>query len=289
MEYHQFILDPSRTLSAANRMEVFGGGTDPAGLGTLGAPVNPAHVFEYLGENLPPFGNPKDFVGQGGRRWSQEAERVYGGRYISEKQDRFSPNTTTLEVEDSEPLVIKADEISEVKNNAQIVLERTKNIGSLRVFGALPTADLLAAQVNADAEARNIQNQAVSLAYESQMDAIRATHLAAKARGVALRGEDARPFFKALKPLRPTVTAQPKAQVTATLPSTQVTLPATSGGAQPVLLTPVSSSAVSTPTTVIDAVNMATPGERHFEPTQVAAILGGVAVVALAAFFFMRK
>jgi len=35
MEYHRFITDPSRTLSAADRMDVFGGGTDPAGLGTL--------------------------------------------------------------------------------------------------------------------------------------------------------------------------------------------------------------------------------------------------------------
>lgn len=306
MEYHRFITDPSRTLSAADRMDVFGGGTDPAGLGTLGAPVNPAHVFEYLGENLPAFGNPKDFISRGGQRWSQEAQDVYGGRYITETQNRFSPNTRTITIEDAKPVVMRPDELTEVKNNTQLVREMTQNIGSVRMFAARPNANVLANQVSADAEARNVQDQAVSLVYESQMDAIRATHLGAKSRGAALRGET----IGALGPLNTVSLARKPMLSTNTVrmqapaPKTQVTFypvvgasssPASSGA-------PVSSgfstgetmSLVTFPTTSngsfsAEEAGMGTYVDTKFEPTKVALILGGVAIAAVAAYFFMRK
>jgi len=306
MEYHRFITDPSRTLSAADRMDVFGGGMDPAGLGTLGAPVNPAHVFEYLGENLPPSGNPKDFIGRGGSRWSQGAQDVYGGRYITETQSRFSPNTKTITTEDARPVVMRPDELTEIKNNSQIVREMTQNIGSVRMFAARPNANVLAEQVSADAEARNVQDQAVALVYESQMDAIRASHLGARARGAALRGET----IGALKPVMPVVQARKPmlmsaVRMQAPVLKTMVTLyptgvasspPAGSSDPAPVSFTTGENMSLATfPTTSNGSFSAEEAGmgetyvDTRFEPTKVALILGGVAVAAVAAYFFMRK
>jgi hypothetical protein len=278
-------------------MDVFGGGTDPVGLGTLGAPVNPAHVFEYLGENLPAFGNPKEFISRGGQRWSQEAQNVYGGKYITETQNRFSPNTRTITIEDAKPLVMRPDELTEVKNNTQLVREMTQNIGSVRMFAARPNANVLANQVSADAEARNTQDQAVSLVYESQMDAIRATHLGAKSRGAALRGET----IGALGPMNTVSLARKPMLSTSTVrmqapaPKTQVTLyPVVGASSSPGLSTGETMSLVSFPTTSngsfsAEEVGMGTYVDTKFEPTKVALILGGVAIAAVAAYFFMRK
>jgi hypothetical protein len=278
-------------------MDVFGGGTDPAGLGTLGAPVNPAHVFEYLGENLPAFGNPKDFISRGGQRWSQEAQDVYGGKYITETQNRFSPNTRTITIEDAKPLVMRPDELTEVKNNTQLVREMTQNIGSVRMFAARPNANVLANQVSADAEARNTQDQAVALVYESQMDAIRATHLGAKSRGAALRGET----IGALGPMNTVSLARKPMLSTSTVrmqapaPKTQVTLyPVVGASSSPGLSTGETMSLVSFPTTSngsfsAEEAGMGTYVDTKFEPTKVALILGGVAIAAVAAYFFMRK
>jgi hypothetical protein len=308
MEYHRFITDPSRTLSAADRMDVFGGGMDPAGLGTLGAPVNPAHVFEYLGENLPPSGNPKDFIGRGGARWARGAQDVYGGKYITETQNRFSPNTKTITVEDAQPVVMRPDELTEIKNNSQIVREMTQNIGSVRMFPARPNANHLAEQVSADAEARNTQDQAVALVYESQMDAIRASHLGARARGAALRGEtigamsSAMPLVQARKPILSTNTVRMQAPA----PKTMVTLypvvgkasspPAGSSDPAPVSFTTGENMSLATfPTTSNGSFSAEEAGmgetyvDTRFEPTKVAMILGGVAVAAVAAYFLMRK
>jgi len=286
MEYHRFITDPSRTLSAADRMDVFGGGMDPAGLGTLGAPVNPAHVFEYLGENLPPSGNPKDFIGRGGSRWARGAQDVYGGKYITETQSRFSPNTKTITVEDAKPVVMRPDELTEIKNNSQIVREMTQNIGSIRMFAARPNANVLAEQVSADAEARNVQDQAVALAYESQMDAIRATHLGARARGAALRGETIgampvvalAPSMLRAKAFKRIVT--PKMSLTAT--------PAASTTSEDLPIVSLPQSPYDVP--VAEEVGMGeTYVDTRFEPTKIALILGGVAVAAVATYFFMRR
>jgi hypothetical protein len=307
MEYHRFITDPSRTLSAADRMDVFGGGMDPAGLGTLGAPVNPAHVFEYLGENLPPSGNPKDFIGRGGARWARGAQDVYGGRYITETQDRFSPNTKTITTEDAKPVVMRPDELTEIKNNSQIVREMTQNIGSVRMFAARPNANVLAEQVSADAESRNVQDQAVALVYESQMDAIRATHLGARARGAALRGET----IGAMAPLNTVSLARKPVLSTSTVrmqapaPMTQVTLypvgrgsspPAGSSDPAPVSFTTGENMSLATfPTTSNGSFSSEEAGmgetyvDTRFEPTKVALILGGVAAAAVAAYFLMRK
>lgn len=297
MEYHRFITDASRSLSAADRMDVFGGGTDPAGLGTLGAPVNPAHVFEYLGENLPAFGNPAEAVGRGAQLWTRGVQDIYGGKYITETQSRLSPNTKTITVEDAQPLVMRPDELTEIKNNTQIMREMTSNIGSVRMFDARPNANVLANQVSADAEARNVQDQAVSLVYESQMDAIRATHLGAKARGAALRGEN----IVALKPST-TVSAIKKpglkvatAKITAATPKAPMKFYANGGSSTPaVTTTSEDMSLVSMPSTsdgvlVADGASMETYVDSRFEPTKVALILGGVAIAAVAAYFFMRK
>lgn len=297
MEYHRFITDASRSLSAADRMDVFGGGTDPAGLGTLGAPVNPAHVFEYLGENLPAFGNPAEAVGRGAQLWTRGVQDIYGGKYITETQSRLSPNTKTITVEDAQPLVMRPDELTEIKNNTQIMREMTSNIGSMRMFAARPNANVLATQVSADAEARNVQDQAVSLVYESQMDAIRATHLGAKARGAALRGEN----IVALKPST-TVSAIKKpglkvatAKITASTPKAPMKFYANGGSSTPaVTTTSEDMSLVSMPSTsdgvlVADGASMETYVDSRFEPTKVALILGGVAIAAVAAYFFMRK
>lgn len=297
MEYHRFITDPSRTLSAADRMDVFGGGMDPAGLGTLGAPVNPAHVFEYLGENLPAFGNPAEAVGRGAQLWTRGVQDIYGGKYITETQSRLSPNTKTITVEDAQPLVMRPDELTEIKNNTQIMREMTSNIGSVRMFDARPNANVLANQVSADAEARNVQDQAVSLVYESQMDAIRATHLGAKARGAALRGENIvalRPstMVSAIKKPGLKVTT---ARVTASTPKAPMTFYANGGSSTPaVTTTSEDMSLVSMPSTsdgvlVADGASMETYVDSRFEPTKVAMILGGVAIAAVAAYFFMRK
>lgn len=307
MDYHRFITDPSRTLSAADRMDVFGGGMDPAGLGTLGAPVNPAHVFEYLGENLPPSGNPKDFIGRGGSRWARGAQDVYGGRYITETQDRFSPNTKTITTEDARPVVMRPDELTEIKNNSQIVREMTQNIGSVRMFPARPNANHLAEQVSADAESRNVQDQAVALVYESQMDAIRASHLGAKARGAALRGET----IGAMAPLnqvsliRKPILSTNTVRMQAPAPKTMVTLypagkasspPAGSSDPAPVSFTIGENMSLATfPTTSNGSFSAEEAGmgetyvDTRFEPTKVAMILGGVAVAAVAAYFLMRK
>ena len=298
MEYHRFITDPSRTLSAADRMDVFGGGTDPAGLGTLGAPVNPAHVFEYLGENLPAFGNPKDFISRGGQRWSQEAQDVYGGKYITETQSRLSPNTKTITIEDAKPLVMRPDELTEVKNNTQLVREMTQNIGSVRMFAARPNANVLAEQVSADAEARNTQDQAVALVYESQMDAIRATHLGAKARGAALRGEN----IGAMKTLSPTTTVRRSSSFVTSaarmLVPASKTLPTLQqvkrSNALAVFSTGENMPTDSFPTTSdgsfsAEETGMGTYVDTRIEPTRMALILGGAALAAVAAYFLMRK
>jgi hypothetical protein len=286
-------------------MDVFGGGMDPAGLGTLGAPVNPAHVFEYLGENLPPSGNPKEIIGRGGDRWSRGAQDIYGGKYITETQDRLSPNTKTITVEDAKPVVMRPDELTEIKNNSQIVREMTQNIGSVRMFAARPNANVLAEQVSADAEARNVQDQAVALVYESQMDAIRATHLGARARGAALRGETigALPTVSLNRKFLPTTnTVRMQAPV---LMKTMVTLypagkasspPAGSSDPAPVSFTTGENMSLATfPTTSNGSFSAEEAGmgetyvDTRFEPTKIALILGGVAVAALAAYFFMRQ
>jgi hypothetical protein len=311
MEYHRFITNPDRNLGAADRMDVFGGGTDPAGLGTLGAPVNPAHVFEYLGENLPAFGNPQDVVGAGAQSWEPGFENVYAGKYITEEQSRLSPNTTTVTIADPTPVVMRPDELTSVKNNAQIMREQTAK--SVRTYRANPSADVLAYRVSADAEARNVQDQAVSLAYESQMDVIRAKHLGAHARGVTFRGEN----IGAMTPITgPQLSAQtrpsganpplltrikmafspamsqvsPSAEPPSNLPVMTManSSPAAQSGTLPMF--EIGGGSASTPATnVYEDSEMGTYMDSSLEPTKVAMILGGVAVAAAAAYFLMRK
>jgi hypothetical protein len=188
MEYHPYITEARRSTTAAERMEVFGAGTDPAGLGTLGAPVNADHVFEYLGENLPPFGNPRAIVDAGANSWENGFNQVYGGQILKqEAPSRFHPNTKTYTV--NEPMAVMGrDEMNEVKNNSQILAEKRENIGSVRYFPMRQNANDLANKVSADAELRELQGQAVAMVHEAQMDAIRAGYSAAKARGAAIRG-----------------------------------------------------------------------------------------------------
>jgi len=293
MNYHPYITGSNRVPSTSDRMNVFGPGTDPAGLGTLGAPVNTAHAFEYLGENLPPFGNPQEVVGRGARRWEQGFQDVYQGRFIEQEQDRLSPNTSTITLDDPEPLVSRPDEISEVKNNAQIAREMTQR--SVRTYDAAPSADVLAHQVNADAEARNVQSQAVSMVYESQMDAIRAHHLGQHARGAALRGE--------------TIGALPTVQTSPGYTMTQVTL-------NPQKTTLLSSYDVQIPETVVGSPQETSNGiqrmvsptggaivsesdewvpefeqtyrDSYYDPTKIALVLGGLGAAALVAFMVLR-
>lgn len=310
MEYHRFITEAGRDLTAADRMDVFGGGTDPAGLGTLGAPVNPAHVFEYLGENLPAFGNPQDVVGAGAQSWEPGFENVYSGKYITEEQSRLAPNTTTITIADSTPVVMRPDELTSVKNNAQIMREKT--VKSVRTYRANPSADVLAQRVNADAEARNIQDQAVSLVYESQMDVIRAKHLGAQSRGAALRGEHIGAMTVSSTTFQtPTILKSPT--TTATKPSVfqrmgkSLKMPVSSSPAVdsgPQMLPSSNSSTVQSEESsnvdqgysemVVSApyegeYETGTYTDSSLEPTKIVMILGGVAVAAAAAYFLMRK
>lgn len=293
--YHPYITGARRETTAADRLDVFGPGTDPAGLGTLGAPVNTAHVFEYLGENLPPFGNPQDVVGAGASSWEQGMENVYGGKYITEEQDRFSPNTKTITISDPTPVIAGIDELTVVKNNAQIQAEKMHR--TARSYVVPPKADVLASRVNADAEMRNLQNEAVALVYESQMDAIRAQHLGAQARGAAMRGEKIGAMVN-----RPTTMVQRVALKP--MVTSKVTLPATSTSKPTVMVPPSSTTTAAQQTEstsvsyepefamgepVSDAPITETYVDTRFEPTKVALVLGAVAAVAVGAFFFMRK
>jgi hypothetical protein len=175
------------------------------------------------------------------------------------------------------------------------------------MFPARPNANYLAEQVSADAESRNVQDQAVALVYESQMDAIRASHLGAKARGAALRGET----IGAMAPLnqvsliRKPVLSTNTVRMQAPAPKTMVTLypagkasspPAGSSDPAPVSFTTGENMSLATfPTTSNGSFSAEEAGmgetyvDTRFEPTKVAMILGGVAVAAVAAYFFMRK
>lgn len=294
--YHPFITGARRETSAADRIDVFGPGTDPAGLGTLGAPVNPAHVFEYLGENIPPFGNPQDVVSAGAQSWEQGAMNVYGGKLITEERDRFSPNTTTITIEDADPVVSRPDELTEVKNNAQIMAEKTHKLA--RTYTVTPKADELADRVNADAEMRNMQNEAVALVYESQMDAIRAQHLGAKARGAAMRSENIGAMVNRPTTLMQRVALKPMVTSTVTLPS--------GATSKPTVMVPPSTTMTAAEQTRTSSqgyepdfsmgeplsdypITEASYVDTRFEPTKVALVLGAVAAVAVGAFFFMRK
>ena len=321
MDYSPFITNASRTVTAADRMEVFGAGTDPAGLGTLGAPVNPEHVFDYLGEDLPPFGSPQAVLGPQAVAWERGFEDAYGGKLITIEQDRFSPNTSKITLSDPEPLVMR-DEISGIKNNAQIMREKTAR--SVRYYPARPSADVLATQVNADQELRDLQAQAVALVYESQMDAIRATHAAAKSRGSALRGERlgalpvgyvVPPKAPALKPaqvkaLQKWLAAVAKAAQTAKKKQGTKSMPIKPGtvtAAAQAATTGSSSSDVGTPATddyseviveqtVADNMQLVPPTmgsessalDTRFDPSKIALILGGVGLAAVVGFFVFR-
>lgn len=323
MDYSPFITGPSRTITAADRMEVFGPGTDPAGLGTLGAPVNPEHVFDYLGEDLPPFGSPQAVLGPQADGWEKGFEDAYGGRLITVEQDRFSPNTSKITMTDPEPLTMR-DEISGIKNNAQIMREKTTR--SVRYYPSSPSADVLANQVNADQELRDLQAQAVSLVYESQMDAIRATHEAAKSRGSALRGERigalpvVNPKVPVLKPAqikllaqlakfaqavnkknaaaaagRPTATMISSAGVNISKGSTSsedVGTPTNSaGGTVYPPMTPNQIALILAAQKQAQAPTMgseSTALDSKFDPTKIALILGGVGIAAVVGFFVLR-
>lgn len=296
--YHPFITGANRTLRSARGVNVFGPGTDPAGLGTLGAPVNTAHVFDYLGENLPPFGNPQDIVGADSAGWEQGFEQVYGGKIVTAEQDRFNPNTTTYTISDANPVVSRPDELTVVRNNAQIMADMVKT--SARTYRANPQADALAEQVNADAEMRNAQNEAVGLVYESQMDALRANHMAAKSRGSVLRGESIgamvdRPTTKvsrlALKPMTTSKVTLPATKSMPVISAPAAASPAASesSGADFLQVTMGGGETISEYPITDDGAAMATYVDTRFEPTKVALVLGGVAVAAVAAFFFMRR
>jgi ABC-type sugar transport system ATPase subunit len=272
-------------------MDVFGPGTDPAGLGTLGAPVNSDHVFEYLGENLPPFGNPRAITREQGVSWSEGFQDRYSGKIVTSQRDRFSPNTTTITTIDPIPTVMR-DEISSVKNNAQIAREKTQR--SVRTFAGNPSADALANQVNADAELRNLQQEAVGLVYESQMDALRATHAAARARGMGVR-ENIGAFtlptkFISAAPLK----LQPTTKMTS-MPSSTTTKPYFPGGGSSSTTTSSSEETGYTadpyvPTTEsYEDYEMGTALDSAIDPTKIALLLGGVAAAAVVAFFVMRK
>jgi len=296
-EYHPYILGANRATGAADRMDVFGPGTDPAGLGTLGAPVNSDHVFEHLGENLPPFGNPRAITREQGVSWSEGFQDRYSGKIVTSQRDRFSPNTTTITTTDPIPTVMR-DEISSVKNNAQIAREKTQR--SVRTFAGNPSADALANQVNADAELRNLQQEAVGLVYESQMDALRATHAAARARGNGVReniGAMIPPFVAPVVGSK-TMAFQPLTKTAATAMTkmppggTNIFNPfrKSSGGSS---TTPIGEDGPISPeqedALVEDGGYMATALDSKFDPTKIALILGGVAVAGIAAYLVMRK
>jgi hypothetical protein len=294
MAYHPYITGANRATGAADRMEVFGPGTDPAGLGTLGAPVNSDHAFEHLGEDLPPFGNPRAITQAQGAEWSRGFQDRYSGKIVTETRDRFSPNTTTITTTDAIPLVMR-DEISSVKNNAQIAREKTQR--SVRTFAGNPSADALANQVNADAELRNLQQEAVSLVYESQMDSLRATHAAARARGMGVReniGAMLPPFvapvvgtrMMAFKPVTQPMTKMPPVTVfnpfasnkgASTTATTEVPI----GEDDPVYL--------EDKWLPPEPGDMATALDSKFDPSKIALILGGVAAAAAIAYFVTRK
>lgn len=301
MTYHPYITGANRATGAADRMEVFGPGTDPAGLGTLGAPVNSDHVFEHLGENLPPFGNPRAITQAQGAEWSRGFQDRYSGKIVTETRDRFSPNTTTITTTDAIPLVMR-DEISSVKNNAQIAREKTQR--SVRTFAGNPSADALSNQVSADAELRNLQQEAVALVYESQMDALRATHEAARARGQGIReniGAITAPFvaprlpsqvttFKPVvfKPIVPVIPLKPPVINHPFSPSTKPPTSDVVPGEEVVPEYPEYPEYEPRPFDP-DGYEMATALDSRFDPTKIALVLGGVAAAAAVAFFVMRK
>jgi hypothetical protein len=278
-------------------MDVFGPGTDPAGLGTLGAPVNSDHVFEHLGENLPPFGNPRAITREQGVSWSEGFQDRYSGKIVTSQRDRFSPNTTTITMTDPIPTVMR-DEISSVKNNAQIAREKTQR--SVRTFAGNPSADALANQVNADAELRNLQQEAVGLVYESQMDALRATHAAARARGNGVR-ENIGAMIPPFQAPTLTQTFQARPMVTKIVqPVTQMRPPTIfnpfrKGGGSSAPIgeeAPVDENGlVVSPQedVLLEDGYMATALDSKFDPTKIALILGGVAAAAAVAYFVMRK
>lgn len=302
--YHPYITGANRMLNEGKGLNVFGPGTDPAGLGTLGAPVNPAHLIDYLGENLPPFGNPNAIVGADANRWEEDFEDAYSGKIVTEERDRFSPNTTTYTISDANPFVSRPDELTEVKNNAQILAEKTQL--SVRTYRANPQADALANQVSADAEMRNFQNDVVGLVYESQMDALRAKHLAARARGTALRGESigALPVVSSnqvsfMAPsslnLRAKPTAQKQVMLPGTSPNNVISAPASaspagsmSTGSDMDFMSMTMGSSDDQPI-VDDSMLSDSYVDTRFEPTKVALVLGGVAVAAIAAALFLRR
>lgn len=305
MNYHPYITGSNRVPSTSDRMEVFGPGTDPAGLGTLGAPVNTAHVFEYLGENVPPFGNPQQFVGRGARQWEEGFQDVYQGRFVNREQDRLSPDTSTITLDDPTALISRPDELTEHKNNAQIARERTQQ--SVRTYDSAPSADVLANRVNADAEMRNLHSQAVSMAYESQMDAIRATHLGQKARGAALRGETigmmsspapatfSRITSRVNIPTGPTKTVfspytpfVPASGFGAGVPTSSTNSQTSSSGKMQ-MMSMGNEDLGDTIVYTEDVPDFAqTYQDSYYDPTKIALILGGLGIAAVAAFFVFR-
>jgi hypothetical protein len=307
MEYHPYITESRRSTTAAERMEVFGAGTDPSGLGTLGAPVNTDHVFEYLGENLPPFGNPRAVVDAGANSWENGFNQVYGGQILKqEAPSRFHPNTKTYTV--NEPMAVMGrDEMNEVKNNSQILAEKRENLGSVRYFPTRQNANALANKVSADAELRELQGQAVAMVHEAQMDVIRAGHSAAKARGAAIRGNVGGMIAPVHAPTvkMPSFTPAKKSVFSifsrASVPS--VTPTQTRPGFGPFLSTEISNSGAPvnlvtntgseapTTTNVDDGGYMAAPYEEpEVSPVSASAILLGIAAVAgIGLFFAMRK
>ena len=297
MAYHPYITGANRATGAADRMEVFGPGTDPAGLGTLGAPVNSDHAFEHLGEDLPPFGNPRAITQSQGAEWSRGFQDRYSGKIVTETRDRFSPNTTTITTTDVIPLVMR-DEISSVKNNAQIAREKTQR--SVRTFAGNPSADALANQVNADAELRNLQQEAVSLVYESQMDSLRATHAAARARGQGVR--------EGIGAMVPPLVLPAKGSSFVRMP-VRTALPTGSNSmwtpiSPPKIRNPFASSKATTTDSMPGEIvvpydgnevlveepgDMATALDSKIDPTKIALLLGGVAAAAVVAYFVTRK
>jgi hypothetical protein len=235
--------------------------------------------------------------------WSEGFQDRYSGKIVTSQRDRFSPNTMTITTTDPIPTVMR-DEISSVKNNAQIAREKTQR--SVRTFAGNPSADALANQVNADAELRNLQQEAVGLVYESQMDALRATHAAARVRGNGVReniGAMIPPFVAPVVGSK-TMAFQPLTKTAATAMTkmppggTNIFNPfrKSSGGSS---TTPIGEDAPVSPEqeyTTGEAIfnpedggYMATALDSKFDPTKIALILGGVAVAGIAAYLVMRK
>jgi hypothetical protein len=174
----------------------------------------------------------------------------------------------------------------------------------VRTFAGNPSADALANQVNADAELRNLQQEAVSLVYESQMDALRATHEAARSRGQGVREGIGAMIPPLVAPIvgKQAVTFQPMKPAT----NTMTKMPP--GGTN--IFNPFASNKGSSAATTNEEAfigedgpiypeqeyvpldengYMASTLDSKFDPSKLALILGGVAVAAAVAYFVTRK